>query len=804
MTLIADLVKQVTISNGSGDLTLASQTGFRNFYDAFGTSIFYATIRHTTAAEWEVGTYHMSDATTLVRDSVIASSNANTTVTFSAGTKDVVCDVPAAYQSLLADGVTSGEITNASLVSGTTVSDALNTLNTGKSNTGHTHTSSDITDFTEAAQDAVGSMVTDTATIDLTYNDGAGTLTADVIDNSITYAKMQNIGTNSLIGRSTSGTGDPETITVGTGLSLSAGILTATGSYNDESAQDAVGAMIDASLNYVDGTPLLQRAALTGDVTAAAGSNTTAIAAGVIVNADINASAAIDATKIAAGSVDNTEFGYLDGVTSSIQTQFGNKQPLDATLTALAAYNTNGLLTQTAADTFTGRTLTAGSGLAVTNGDGVSGNPTVALDINSLTADTPVTGDFIPFYDISGSDTNKVTLANFMAAGHLAFDPTVAHVKADGTGTHATVAAANSDSAVTVILVYPGTHTINNSSATMTLTKQLIGVGGRHSVILDRTNGSRAAIQITSPTREFGGVTLSPAGSSSDAHWLFYNAVVASRTLIKDINCLASNGIKIRSANGLIVERVAAVNVGTSFPNNPILIGDASGVPTVLVIRDCVMNTVDDTSIDIYGGNVDILDCAFSASGFGAGNGINIQSTAVGIITTKTCTWDGVYNPVVADLSGGATYITVDDVFKNQIVDAIAITGGAGKFVINGSIIEYDPVGLGNNNYSVAAGTIITGYYTDPYTGNTVTFGADTLDANGADPVVGNAVLVGGTKTVTTGKATSTCVIQLSRKTAGGTIGDLTYTITAGTSFTINSASGTDTSTVSWQITETL
>lgn len=56
------------------------------------------------------------------------------------------------------------------------------------------------------------------------------------------------------------------------------------GSYTDEQAQDAVGAMIDGSLTYVDATPLLQRAALTGNVTAPAGSNVTTIAADVVAN----------------------------------------------------------------------------------------------------------------------------------------------------------------------------------------------------------------------------------------------------------------------------------------------------------------------------------------------------------------------------------------------------------------------------------------------------------------------------------------------------------------------------------------
>lgn len=48
--------------------------------------------------------------------------------------------------------------------------------------------------------------------------------------------------------------------------------------YTDEQAQDAVGAMVDSTLVYTDGTPLLSRAALTGDVTASAGSNATTIA----------------------------------------------------------------------------------------------------------------------------------------------------------------------------------------------------------------------------------------------------------------------------------------------------------------------------------------------------------------------------------------------------------------------------------------------------------------------------------------------------------------------------------------------
>jgi hypothetical protein len=81
----------------------------------------------------------------------------------------------------------------------------------------------------------------------------------------------------------------------------------------------------DAALLFYDtGTSKWIDNVVSGDITIA-DTGVAAISAGVIVNADINASAAIDATKIHDGTISNTEFGYLNGVTSAIQTQLDTK-----------------------------------------------------------------------------------------------------------------------------------------------------------------------------------------------------------------------------------------------------------------------------------------------------------------------------------------------------------------------------------------------------------------------------------------------------------------------------------------------
>jgi hypothetical protein len=71
-------------------------------------------------------------------------------------------------------------------------------------------------------------------------------------------------------------------------------------------------------------------------------------------------------------------------------TGLATKQPLSSTLTSLAAFNTDGLLTQTSTGSFTGRVLTGTTNqVTVTNGDGIAGNPTLSLPQNIHSGSSP-------------------------------------------------------------------------------------------------------------------------------------------------------------------------------------------------------------------------------------------------------------------------------------------------------------------------------------------------------------------------------------------------------------------------------
>lgn len=125
---------------------------------------------------------------------------------------------------------------------------------------------------------------------------GADATTADIADSSnkryVTDAQLTVIGNTSGVN-----TGDQTSIVSITGTksqfntALTDGDFLYSGDvtqYTDEMAQDAVGAIVDSTLEYVDATPLLRRAALTGEATAPAGSNALTLTNSAVISKLLN------------------------------------------------------------------------------------------------------------------------------------------------------------------------------------------------------------------------------------------------------------------------------------------------------------------------------------------------------------------------------------------------------------------------------------------------------------------------------------------------------------------------------------
>lgn len=74
------------------------------------------------------------------------------------------------------------------------------------------------------------------------------------------------------------------------------------------------------------------------------------------------------------------------------------------------------------------------------------------------------------------------------------------------------------------------------------------------------------------------------------------------------------------------------------------------------------------------------------------------------------------------------------------------------------------------------------------------------ITGGSATDFAGSATLVGGTVTVSNTNIATGDLIIYNRSTTGGTAGHLSYTINDGTSFTFNSSSGSDTSTIAYVI----
>ena len=265
------------------------------------------TLTNKTLTSPEVSGLTLTDASIVFEG---ATANAfETTLTVTDPTADRTVTIPDATTTLVGTDTTQ-TLTNKNLTSPTI---------TGTGAIAGTFTGNLTGNVTGNVSGTSGSTTGNAATATALATGRTFQLTGDVEASGVTFDGTGNVSLTTVIG-----TGAIVNADVNSSAQIAYSKLALT--------NGIVNADINASA-AIDKTKISGTAITAGDTGTV---TSTMILDGTIVNADINASAAIDWTKIAPSStVSATELGYLDGVTSAIQTQIDSKL---ATATASSTY----------------------------------------------------------------------------------------------------------------------------------------------------------------------------------------------------------------------------------------------------------------------------------------------------------------------------------------------------------------------------------------------------------------------------------------------------------------------------------
>ena len=375
-------------------------------------------------------------------------------------------------------------------------------------------------------------------------------------------------------------------------LANSAGVLTNDGSgvfsytavtgYTTEEAQDAVGAMIDSTLVYVDATPLLTRAALTGAITASQGSNTTSLGSFTLAQLNTAISDADVATGGGTATGTNTGDNAVNTLYSGLVSNASHTGDANGS-TSLTVVGINGtLLSGLATGILKNTTGTGVPSIAVAGDFPILNQNTTGSAATLTTGRTiSITGDLSytsPSFDGSGNVTATGTLATVNTnVGSFGSSTEVGTFTVNGKGL--VTAAGN-------VTITPAASSITGGAALTKTddTNVTLTLGGSHATAL---LGATSLTLGWVGTLADGRITSASTWNSKQAGIQFKDegTNLGTSNTVTEIN-FTGNGISASRTGNIITVDVGATSgvtnlTYTSSASNGIVVSDTGSDATI-------------------------------------------------------------------------------------------------------------------------------------------------------------------------------------------------------------------------------